>query len=230
MDFLQQVGAEISLTTQLLHIGHCSFPLNGQERGASTFRRLANVESGGPPNLDREGRGDEPVDDWEGTVELAETVTVPPLSVRIARCRIVRRNGSTVVKVPRNQVVLVDPEGLPGIIMAREVATLENCNRSSLNVGDLPPFVVTKKSSLVDVMCSPPERSVAGCDGRKFVTEGDVAVLKTGLGEYLPELPEGGLPVATTSRGDDLQAIDGSRPVENWFGNQVDTHYKIITG
>jgi hypothetical protein len=60
MDFLQQVGAEISLTTQLLHIGHCSFPLSGQERGVSTFRRLANAEAGGPPNPDQEGRGDEP--------------------------------------------------------------------------------------------------------------------------------------------------------------------------
>ena len=33
MDFLQQVGAEISLTTQLLKIGHYSFPLRGRERG-----------------------------------------------------------------------------------------------------------------------------------------------------------------------------------------------------
>jgi hypothetical protein len=153
------------------------------------------------------------VDDWEGTVELAKTVTVPPLSVRIARCRIVRRNVSTVVKVPRNQVVLVDPEGLPGIIMAREVATLENGNQSSLNVDGLPPFVVTKMSILVDVMCSPPECFVAGCDSRKFVTGSDGVVLKTGSGECLPELPEGGLPVATTSRGNDLQTVKGSRPV-----------------
>jgi hypothetical protein len=33
MDFLQQVGAEISLTDQLLYIGHCSSPSNGQEQG-----------------------------------------------------------------------------------------------------------------------------------------------------------------------------------------------------
>jgi len=63
------------------------------------------------------------VGDWEGTVELAEIVTVPPLSVRIARCRVVRRGDSAVVKVPRNQAVFMNPEGLPGIYMARVVAT-----------------------------------------------------------------------------------------------------------
>ena len=65
--------------------------------------------------------------EWAGTVELAETVTVPPLSVRIARCRVVvRRNASATFEVPRNQEVLVDPEGLPGVYMARIVATLES--------------------------------------------------------------------------------------------------------
>jgi hypothetical protein len=44
MDFLQKVGAEISLTTQSLHIGHYSFPLRGQEPETSTFRRLINAE------------------------------------------------------------------------------------------------------------------------------------------------------------------------------------------
>jgi hypothetical protein len=47
------------------------------------------------------------VEDWVGTVELAGTVMVPPLSVRIARGRGIRCSGSA-VKVPRNQVVLVD--------------------------------------------------------------------------------------------------------------------------
>ena len=71
--------------------------------------------------------------DWGGTVELAETVTVPPLSVRIARCRVVRRDNSTVVKAPR--YVLIDgsalPPNLPGIYWARSVATVRNfeCQR-----------------------------------------------------------------------------------------------------
>ena len=63
--------------------------------------------------------------DWEGTVQLAETVTVPPPSVRISRCQVVRRNDTAVVKAPRNEAVLIDPEGLPGIYMARTVATLD---------------------------------------------------------------------------------------------------------
>ena len=52
-------------------------------------------------------------------------MTVPPLSLRIARRRVVRRKDSTDFKVPRNQVVMVDPKCLPGIYMARIVATLE---------------------------------------------------------------------------------------------------------
>jgi hypothetical protein len=67
------------------------------------------------------------VGDWEGTVELAETVTVPPLSVRIARGKVTRRDNSAVVDVPRCQEVLVDAfHDLPGVYLARLVATLEN--------------------------------------------------------------------------------------------------------
>jgi len=50
--------------------------------------------------------------------------------------------------------------------------------------------------------------------------------LKVGAGECLPEWPEGGLPIATTSHRNDLQAESGSLPVENVFGIQVDTHKK----
>ena len=75
--------------------------------------------------------------EWEGTVELAETLTVPPFSARITRCRVFRRNSSTVVKVPQKQEILVDSEGLPGVYLARKVATLENY-KGSLNVGGSP--------------------------------------------------------------------------------------------
>jgi len=132
-DFLQQVGAEISLTAQLLNIGRCSFPLRVRERKASPVRQLASAGSAEPFSLDQEEWESEPVGDWEGTVELAETVTVPLFSVRITRCRVVRRNSSTVVNVPRNQEILVDP-GLPRVYLARKVATLETY-KSSLKVG-----------------------------------------------------------------------------------------------
>jgi hypothetical protein len=73
----------------------------------------------------------------------AISVTVPPLSVRIARCRFVRRDNSASDvgldgasdvgpvgngKVPRCVIlppqVLVEPRGLPGVYVARVVATL----------------------------------------------------------------------------------------------------------
>ena len=63
MDFLQRVGAEISLTTQSLNIGHYSFPLKSREQGDLTDRRLINAELGGPPHPDSEERNGEPVED-----------------------------------------------------------------------------------------------------------------------------------------------------------------------
>jgi hypothetical protein len=161
-------------------------------------------------------------EDWEGAVEVAETVMAQPLSVRIARCLVVRRGHSAVVKVPRNQVVLVDPEGLPGVYMARIVATLKNCNiMSTSNARSSAPLV--GKSPLV---VSPQKKLVASSDISAFVASSDDGILKVGSGECLPELPKGGLPVAANNHRDDLQAEDSSPPVENRFGNQVDTTYK----
>ena len=164
--------------------------------------------------------------DWEGTIELTETVTVPPFSMRIARCRVVRRNSSTVVKVPRNQEILVDPEGLPGVYLARIIAMLENY-KSSLNVGSSAPFMVnTEKSSLEQFAFSPRDKTkrlVASCNECSLVTRDDGGFLNVGSGECLPKVPEGGLPAATTSRKNDLHAESHSHPVENKFGTQVDT-------
>jgi hypothetical protein len=98
MDFLQQVRAEISLTAQSFNIGRYNFPLKGRECGVSKVRRLITAEPEGTSNLDQEEGEIEPVWDWEGTVELSEAVTVPALSVRIARCRVVRRDDSTLLK------------------------------------------------------------------------------------------------------------------------------------
>ena len=79
MDFLQSVGAEISLTAQSLHVGGYSFPLKGQESKFATVQRLTNAEAEQTSRRgQKEGEG-RSVEDWEGTVELAETVTVPPL-------------------------------------------------------------------------------------------------------------------------------------------------------
>jgi len=89
MDFLQQVGAEICLTAQLLCKGCYSFPLKGQELEVSEVQRLITAEQTESLCLDQEEGEAERVGDWEGAIELAETVTVPPLSVRIARCRVV---------------------------------------------------------------------------------------------------------------------------------------------
>ena len=78
MDFLQRVGAEISLTAQVLYIDRYSLPLRGQEREVSEVQRLISAGQTGSLCPDQEEKGDESVGDWEGSVELAETVTLPP--------------------------------------------------------------------------------------------------------------------------------------------------------
>jgi len=79
MDFLQRVGAEISLTAQVLYIDRYSFPLRGQEREVSVVQRLINPGQKGSLFPDEEEDGDESVGDWEGTVELDETDPTPSL-------------------------------------------------------------------------------------------------------------------------------------------------------
>jgi hypothetical protein len=85
MDFLQRVGAEISLTSQSLYIGHCSFPLRGQESEVWAVLRLINAEHGESSGLGSKEEKVEPVGDWEGTVELAETDSTPSLCENIPR-------------------------------------------------------------------------------------------------------------------------------------------------
>jgi hypothetical protein len=129
MDSLQQMGADISLTSRSLIIDRYSFPLTDWESGVSKHQRLANEGTERLGIHSQEERSDGAVEDWVGTVEVAGTVTVSPLSVRIARCRVVRRDDSADIKVSRNKVVMVDPECLPGIYMAPLVATLQVCDK-----------------------------------------------------------------------------------------------------
>jgi hypothetical protein len=81
MDFLQRVGAEISLTAQSLSIGHYTFPLSDREYGISKVQRLITAGPEEISGLDQEEgesvEESEPVWDWEGTVELAETDGTP---------------------------------------------------------------------------------------------------------------------------------------------------------
>jgi hypothetical protein len=98
-----------------------------------------------------------------------------------------------VVKVPRNKAVLLDPEGRPGIYLARIVATLERCSGilSSIDASGSEPYVVTEKSSLVETVVSPRSKfvaacdGVAGCDGSMIATSNDGEHTGTGSGECL---------------------------------------------
>jgi len=123
-------------------------------------------------------------------------------------------------KIPRQQVVLIEPEGLPGILMARIVATFCNCDAS--NASGLGPPVVGK-SPLVIKRISPCETVVPEIVDDTFVTDSNDGFLKVGAGECLSELADSGSRVVTTSLEKDLQAVVSSLPVGNICDNQVDT-------
>ena len=90
-------------------------------------------------------------------------------------------------------------------------------------------MVNIRKSPLVQAAVSPREKFVAcSSDGCASVTGSDGGLLKAGSGECLPEMSGSGLPVAATRHWDDLQVQGGSVPVENLYGNQVDTTNKIM--
>jgi hypothetical protein len=136
LDFLQKVGADISLTDNSLTIHTKQFSLSSPGLSA-----LASSDSAAPLNPPHglitggAGKARDLTDGWEdyescmGTVELAETVSVPPLSGRIARGRVVRRGDSANFKAPPNYELMVEPvkRCLPGIYLARIVATV-SCN------------------------------------------------------------------------------------------------------
>ena len=110
LDFLQRVGAEISLTDNLLTLRNQRFRFKALvcPTRVSSDPEVLHESSRGliTPELEK---ALDPTDGWTedesclGTVELAEAVSVPPLSGRIARGRVVvRRGDSTEVKAPLN--------------------------------------------------------------------------------------------------------------------------------
>jgi hypothetical protein len=137
--------------------------------------------------------------------------------------------------------VFVDPEGLPGIYMARVVATLEGCSTvSSLDANRFGAIVVNEKSPLMKSLFSPPDKYVDKCVKSDTCVNDYTAVrgsgvLNVGSGECLPRLLGDGAPDAATDpwavdhgsvdHWGDLQASNrcGSLPVENHDGKQVDT-------
>jgi hypothetical protein len=86
-----------------------------------------------------------------------------------------------------------------------------------------------KKSSLVGTVFSPHSKLVAGCEsvarcgGSKAATRAGGALTGNGQGERLSEWPGDGAQVAAIVHGKNLQPEFGSLPIENSFGNQVDT-------
>ena len=103
-------------------------------------------------------------------------MTVPPLSVRLARCRVVRRDDSMVFKAPRN--VFVDlVYNLPGIYLARIVATLDVCD-ASIASGSEPP--VAGKCPLVETEEFPRDKFVVESDSNAPVNSSNGGSLKIG--------------------------------------------------
>ena len=85
------------------------------------------------------------------------------------------------------------------------------------------------KFPLVKIKVPPSDKVVFGSDGvansngNAPVTCSDGGLLTVGSGECLPELLEGGLPVAASSHRNELKAESSSLAVQNGRGNQADT-------
>ena len=98
--------------------------------------------------------------------------------------------------------MLVDPAGLPGIYMARILATLNTL--SSANASRLAQPVV-RKSPLEENKVPPCIQGVVtSSKGNATVTSSDGGALKVSAGECRQELPVCGLWAATTSHKGDL--------------------------
>jgi hypothetical protein len=156
-----------------------------------------------------------------GTVELAETISVPPLSGRIARGRVVRRGDLMEFKAPSNQVIMVDPVlGLPGIYMARVVATL--CDNE---INEISPGVHgLRRWSEVPLGSKSAEQLNSPCGNwnkKKSSPE------QAGSGESQPEFPPNRLQEVAVDRVQGvpigLQGKESFLPVGNGFGNHADT-------
>jgi hypothetical protein len=140
-----------------------------------------------------------------GTVELAETVSVPPLSGRIARGRVVRRGDSADFKAPPKYELMVEPvkRCLPGIYLARIVATV-NCKVDNIISSDARG---KSRRSVVPLGSEDAENWNSPCDKIK---SGSCEKIMTpqrqaGSGERQPESPKSSLQEADP---DSLLEID----------------------
>jgi hypothetical protein len=207
-------------------------------------------DPGAPPNpahglITRDaGRALDLTDDWEdyesciGTVELAETVSVPPLSGRIARGRVVRRGDSADVKAPPSYEIMVEPVKwcLPGIYLTRVVATVI-CNVDNEifpGAHGAPRWSEVPWGSEDTEHWNSPCVDIKSRSCEKFMTP----QRQVGSGERQSESPKSSLQEADTDSlleidignggvAPGLQSAESSHPVENEFGNHSDTQRQI---
>jgi hypothetical protein len=243
LNFLQKVGAEISLTDNLLTIHAQHFPLSSA--GLSALASQYSIAPQNPPHgLITRGaeRALDLADGWEdygsciGTVELAVAVSVPPLSGRIARGRVVRRGDSSEFKAPPNCELMVEPvlRQPPGIYLARIVATVSCDVNKEISPrahgkgrwSEVP--LGSKDAGKLNYPCVKIENNNCG--------EVMTPQSKAGSGERQPESPkssmakivaDSSLNVRNRGMNSELQSATSCVPVENRFGNRTDTSRQI---
>jgi hypothetical protein len=244
LDFLQRVGAGISLTNNSLTIHTQQFPLS-----SAGLPALASSDSAAPLNpahglITRgAGRALDLTDGWEdyesciGTVELAETVSVPSLSGRIARGRVVRRGDSADFKAPPNYELMVPIKRcLPGIYLEWIVATV-SCNvNNEISPGahDVPRWSEAPLGSEDAESLNSPCVNIKSRSCEKVMT----SQRKAGSGKRQPESPKSSLQkvdadslleidIGSRRVTPGLQSAESACPVENRFGNHTDTQRQI---
>jgi hypothetical protein len=168
----------------------------------------------------------------------SQRLSVPPLSGRIARGRVVRRGDSADFKAPPSYEIMVEPvkRCLPGIYLARVVATVR-CNVDNEifpGAHGVQPLVGVPLGSKDAESLNSPCINIKSGNCKGVMT----SQRQAGSGERQPESPKSSLQEADAdslleidigNRGvaPGLQSAESSRPVENEFRNHTDTLRQI---
>lgn len=127
MDFLRYVGARIDVQSNSLVIGRQTVTLINTDLQSCNVASVSG-KSGSVSAMASQSSTHDQLD-WSGPILLAESVVLPPHTVKIVRGKVMGRHNLS-CNPKTSQVLLVEPtsdqDGLPGIHVARSISQLGN--------------------------------------------------------------------------------------------------------
>ncbi|KAJ4430800.1 hypothetical protein ANN_19391 [Periplaneta americana] len=127
MEFLRYVGARIDVQSNSLVIGRQTVTLINTDLQSCNVASVSG-KSGSVSAMASQSSDHDQLD-WSGPILLAESVVLPPHTVKIVRGKVMGRHNLS-CNPKTSQVLLVEPtsdqDGLPGIHVARSISQLGN--------------------------------------------------------------------------------------------------------